>query len=119
MPKPPTAAKLLRLIKRHRGNLTAIAEALDPPITRQGAAWHMERLGLLDEAAKARAGAGVKGPRLLLDGTAIEVLGEREQIEAAIAQAGGREGAAAALGMSRRTLYRKLHQYNLMTPKES
>jgi len=110
----PTLSRLRRLIRRHRGNLTAMAAEFAPQITRQGVAWHLQRLGLLDEAAAARAGAGVKGPRLMLDGSSAEVPGERDMIAAVLAVASSRLNASAALGLSRRTLYRKLHQHGLI-----
>lgn len=114
MTKTITAPRMRALIKRHRGNLTAIAGALKPPITRQGCAWHLRRFGLLDEATQARAGAGVKGPRTMSDGAAIEVPGERAEIVAALEDTPDRAEACAMLGISRRTLYRKLHQYGLL-----
>ena len=60
MAKAPTAARLSKLIDRHQGNLTEMAAAFKPPITRQGVAWHLGRLGLLDAAAKARQRLGAR-----------------------------------------------------------
>lgn len=110
------AETLAQLIAAHGGNLSAITGALHArgiKITRQGIAHRLERLGLADEAAIARAAQGLPGPRTRLRGGVLDAVGERQQIADALKAGGRLEDIAAALGMSRRQLGRRCQVHGL------
>lgn len=105
-------ARLLDLIIAHDGNLSAMARAL-APIHRQALSKKLERAGLLAEADVARALAGVRGRRLTLPGVHPDPVGERRMILDAVARHPGYRDAARALGISDRTMLRRMARYRI------
>lgn len=77
-------------------------------ISRQALSQRMERLGILEEAAKERTRCSVSGPRW--QATAGEQKTERQRILDAIDKTKNASEAAATLGIGRSTLYRKLRE---------
>lgn len=113
-----------RLIERHAGNLSAIAGELKlrgERISRQGLTLRLRRMvldggemtTLEDLAASERAKAGVFGPRPRFpDGADPE--GERQALVDALASTASPDEAAAKLGISRRSLYRRMEAHEIL-----
>lgn len=113
----PERAALRALIERFHGNHSEMAKALGLE-NRQSLSRRLERHGLVELAASARARASVKGPRPHLEDKdgAHEALARRELV-AAIAANGGYRAAARVLGISPRTMARRMKQLGV-TPDE-
>lgn len=99
--------RLRRLIGEHKGSLREIGRALGG-ISRQAVAQRLARAGLQQEADVARAAAGISGPRPGLTASSADPIGERTHLIDALAQAASYDVAAKQLGISRRTLCRKV-----------
>lgn len=105
--------RLQRLVEKHHGNLTAIAREFSrrkDPITRQGVAQRLAQHGLQSYALDERRAARVTGPRLADDEA---LAAERAQLLQALGSTASYSGAQRALGLSRRTFYRKLAAHGI------
>jgi transcriptional regulator of acetoin/glycerol metabolism len=108
------ATQLRRLIREHKGSLSAIGRALGG-ISRQRVAQRLRKYDLQAKADAARQKAGITGPRPSLpDGALADPDRDRRQILAALAATkGSRIDAAKRLGISRRSIYRKIDQLGI------
>lgn len=105
-----TKRELRALIADHKGNIADIARALTKAtgreVTRQAVSQRIHRAELDDFADRARNRNGIQGKHFESDA-------ERRRVLAAIRRTEDRDAAARELGMSRRTLFRKVKQYGL------
>lgn len=111
---------LQKLVRTSRGNLSEMARALaqaQQPITRQALTRKLDRLGLLVEADTLRHAAGVSGPRTHIPGGMPDPAAECQQLLDAAASAANYQAAADSLGIGRRTLFRRLRQFDLTPAK--
>jgi transcriptional regulator of acetoin/glycerol metabolism len=108
--------RLQRLIVAHAGCHSAIGAALRFPAAsgRQQVARLLRRHGLLAAAAQERRRGAIMGPRASAPSDVTE---ERAELVAALAQHGGYRGAAETLGISPRTMARRMKQHEI-TPDE-
>lgn len=113
-PDPKETKVLVRLIARHHGNLSAIAKARST--TRQAIARRLKLHDLSERADRARAAAGVRGPRPKVTPEETTAA-ERQRLVRALVKHGGYRPAAAALGIGKRTMARKMRQLRI-TPEE-
>lgn len=95
------------LVREMHGNLSAIAR-WSGEISRQAISRRLRGLGLLELAAKERARHGVPGYRVGYDPKR-----EIEKIDRAVRSSPSHELAAKRLGISRRTLDRKIARYGI------
>jgi AraC-like DNA-binding protein len=120
--------QLLRLIEESRGSISGMTLALQhrkncrdltfqTPISRQGLTLHLQRHGLLEEAARARAASRIGGARPQLPQGVIDPVSERERLVALLALKPSYREVIAEMGISRRTFYRKVSAYAI-TPAE-
>ena len=110
-------ATLRALIKEHAGNLSAIVAVLamaGEEVTRQGLQYRLERLGLAELAERTRAREGASGPR---SPAGDEIV--RERLVAAVSATDSLAAAQRKLGVSRRTLFRRLAKHGLNAEKVS
>lgn len=108
--------RLTRLVERHHGNLSSMCRDLAKGrefISRQGLTARLRKYGLVEAACAERARSGVTGPRVHLADGSADPEAERETILQTLALTQTYEHARAELGMSRRTLYRKLSKYEI------
>lgn len=111
---PPEVDELRELITAHNGNLSAMRAALladkskgYTKLSRQTVAIWLRDANLEDEAATARAVAGVPGPRLSLPAGSLDAVAEKAAITEGMESTKSLAAAAAKLGISRRSLYRR------------
>ncbi len=109
-------ADMEKLLVKHHGNISAVAKEArfgGRQISRQALTRHLDRMGLVERAESLRAIAGVSGPRATLVNGADDPAAERARVVQALASSATAVDAAAALGISRRTLFRRVNQYNI------
>lgn len=115
-PSESDTAAMAALIVRHHGVVSEIAKELskgDESITRQAISRRIARLGLKGQADRARAAAGVRGPRSTLAAGVADPREERERLMDALKLAANCTEAAAAAGMSRRNFFRRLAHHKI------
>lgn len=111
---------LAALVTQYQGNLSAIARALSEgarkvdasaaAVTRQVVTRKLSKHHLTKVAERARARGGVSGPR---PGMVGGVRGEKASIERALIDCDGYRGAAKKLGISPRTMIRKMKAHGI------
>jgi len=114
-------ADLEALVLRCSGNMSAIARELSAGgkrITRQAVTRRLARFGLLRLAGEMAIAGGVSGRRRAQPpkGSKVHQI-ERERILDALAAAATYDAAAGPLGLTRRTLYRRIARYGI-TPEQ-
>jgi transcriptional regulator of acetoin/glycerol metabolism len=102
--------RLAALVRRHRGNISAIGRELG--FTRQGITRHLERHDLLAAAEQRRVRAGISGPRHLPPGDG-ELKRERDQLVSALRTAGSTRAAARKLGIGESTVARRMRKHRI------
>lgn len=120
--RPPDAEQLIKLIRSHRGSLSAIAAGLTAAgqkVSRQAVTQWVKRAKLEDLAAVERARSGLPGPRPQLVAGSVDSVAERLQIRGAVKEHASVREAAAALGMSRRALYRRRVALGVVRPRSA
>lgn len=112
----PDAAVLRNLIRKHKGNLSAVAreyrDSDGNTYTRQALSLRMGDK-LLGYAATQRAKHGVFGPRKNLPEGAIDLVAERARIVDVTARAATYHAAARKLDISRMQLHRKMKLHKI------
>jgi len=109
----PQRSALRALIESHGGNRTAMAAAMG--MHRESMRRLLEKHDLVADADAAHARAGVTGPRPHLPETELDE--EGKQVRAALAEHGGYRAAAVALGVSPRTMMRKIKRLGLSSKR--
>lgn len=104
--------KMSSLIEKHHGNISAMAEHLGN-VDRQTLSRRLAAMNLLEATDQARALAGIKGPRIRLQGGSVDPEGERLITLDALAKASGYRAAAASLAISPRTMIRRMRRLGL------
>jgi DNA-binding transcriptional LysR family regulator len=83
------------------------------PITGEGLRLHLRRHGLLEEAARARATAGIGGPRPQLLHGVVDSAADRSRLLDLLVSERTYRDVIAKLGISRSSLFRKLRNYQI------
>ncbi len=109
MASPFTKASLRELLRRHKWNITAAAEA--DGISKQRLTGIITRKGLAGECAKERQKRRMFGPRPAIDPG--EIAKERDRLLDALARSSSRTKAAGALKLPRRTLYNLIDRHKI------
>ncbi len=108
---PGERERLQALIAEHHGNLSEIAKGMG--IKRQVLTRRLVRHELLEDAARARAVAGISGPRTELDRGSADAVGEKATLLDLLAKARGYRTAAKQAGLSESTMIRKMRRLGI------
>ncbi len=100
------------LVEKHHGNLSAMAADLGT-VDRQTLSRKLARMNLLESADQARSLAGIKGPRIRLEGGSTDPDGERTATLEVLSRCHGYRAAAAELNISPRTMVRKMRRLGI------
>lgn len=102
---------LAKLMRSAHGNLSEIARRLaekGTPITRQEVTRRLQKYGLAEEAERLRVQSAVSGPRASLTDGVVDRDTARRAAITALATSAGYRAAAEKLGISPRTMARRM-----------